>query len=263
MELMWFATILIASTMYGFLSPLIYARRLLYLSSASAHIALLAVVLAIPISKIALNSYFWAVMISLALMYAIGYTIHRGVDADTATAVFVAFTASLSVIAMYIVLTRYPIEADLMGLILGDPLLATLKDVVYLLVVSAITVTSVVLTYREQVYIGLERDCAVISGINVKLYDFVFYTVLGISTVAMIKVVGFVLQHVLILLPSAIAVAIAKNSKGVVLTSVVISVVAGVVGLYLAIITNQAPSGVIGLIMFLIYAFVKIKGGRV
>jgi ABC-type Mn2+/Zn2+ transport system permease subunit len=79
----------------------------------------------------------------------------------------------------------------------------------------------------------------------------------------MIKVVGFVLQHVLILLPSAIAVAIAKNSKGVVLTSVVISVVAGVVGLYLAIITNQAPSGVIGLIMFLIYAFVKIKGGRV
>jgi len=46
---------------------------------------------------------------------------------------------------------------------------------------------------------------------------------------------------------------LAKNSKSMLTTSIVVSLISGLVGLNLAILTNQAPSGVIGLLMFGIY----------
>ena len=248
-----------SALIYGFLSPLIAARRLYFLSAASVHLALLAVVLAIPMSKIVANEYFWAVIFGLVLMYSVGYAIHRGVDPDIATAVFISFSASITVIAMYFILTRYQIEVNLWSLILGDPLLASWDDIRYSAVVAVFTSTAVILTYKEQIYIGVERDKAAISGINLKIYDWLVYTLLGIATIALIKVIGFVLEHVLILLPSAISMVLAKNSKSALIISVMVSFISNLTGLYIAILANQSPSGTIGLILFTIYLLALLR----
>ena len=254
----WVAIIICASLIYGVLSPIISARKLYFLSIASSHSALLAVVLAIPLAKICLNEYLWSILIGISLLYCVCYAIEKGIDIDVATAIFVSFTSSASVIAMYLVLTNYPVETDLWSIILGDPLLVNWYDVYYTMIIAIITVMIVLLTYREQISIGIEKDCATLSGINVKLYDILLYTILGIATISMIKIVGFVLQHVLIALPSAISMLLAKNSKSMLITSIVVSLTSGLVGLNLAILTNQAPSGVIGLLMFGIYVITLI-----
>ncbi len=257
----WEIVILSASIVYGALSAVIAARRLYFLSASASHIALLAVTIAIPLSKLALNEYAWAVIVGLAMIYAVGYCIHRGIDPDVATAVFVSLSASLSVIAMYIVLTRYSISYDLWAIVLGDPLLVSWRCAIYTVFVAIITLSAVILTYREQICIGLEMDCAYLSGISVEFYDFVLYTLLGVATVAMIKVVGFVLQHVLILLPSAIAMCIAKDSKDTLYISVLASILLGSLGLQFAVLTDQAPSGVIGLLMFIAFVMARCRHG--
>lgn len=260
----WATIIIFASLTYGALSPLISARRLYFLSAASIHTALLAVVLAIPLARLTgLNEYGFAVAIGLMLTYCVGYAIYRRIDADVITAVFVSLTASLSVLAMYFVLTKFSIGADLWAIILGDPLLASREDAYYAMAVALFTVVAIVLTYREQVCIGIERDCAVLSGINVMFYDWIMYTLLGMATIAMIKIVGFVLEHVLLFLPSAIAVTLARSSKDVLIFSVFVSLISGLVGLHISVMLNQAPSGVIGLLMFLIYvAVIALKRCR-
>jgi ABC-type Mn2+/Zn2+ transport system permease subunit len=154
---------------------------------------------------------------------------------------------------MYFVITHYEIATDIWAMILGDPLLVTWSDLKFLSIVTAFVILVTVLTYREQIHIGFDRDCATLAGINVRLYDLAFYTVLGISTVAMLKVVGFVLQHVLILLPCAIAMKFARGSKGLIVYSVLISVIASIVGLTISLALNLSPSGVIGLVMFTFY----------
>ncbi len=257
----WEIVILSASVIYGALSAVIAARRLYFLSASASHTALLAVTIAIPLSKLVLNEYAWAVVVGLAMMYAVGYCIHRGTDPDVATAVFVSLSASLSVVAMYVVLTQYSMSYDLWAIVLGDPLLVSWRSSIYIALVAVITLSAVVLTYREQICIGLERDCAYLSGISVGIYDFVLYTLLGIATVAMIKIVGFVLQHVLILLPSAIAMNIAKDSKSMLYISVLVSILLGSLGLQLAVLTNQAPSGVIGLLMFIAFVAARCRHG--
>ncbi len=248
----WLLTVFFASLMYGTISPITYARKLQFLSAASSHTALLAVLISIPLSKF-IPDYFVSILVGLILMYIVGYAISKGADPNTATSVLVSFTASASVITMFYVVTNYEVRTDIDALIMGDPLLVTWKDVILLSLVSFFVVMTIVLTYKEQFHIGFDRDCATLAGIKVKLYDFIFYTILAISTIAMIKIVGFVLQHVLILLPCAIAMKIARSMKSLIFYSAFISVSSAMIGLLIALNLNISPSGVIGLIMFAFY----------
>ena len=251
----WVAVVVAAALAYGFMSPIVAARRLYFLAGASAHSALLAAVVAIPLAAWAspITEPAWATVIGLALMYVVGYMVHRGVDPDTATAVFVAATASASVIAIYYVLTRFPMRAELWAIIVGDPLLASWSDAWYALLVALTASLGVLLTYREQIYAGLDREFVALSGARLWLYDWLTFTFLGLTTVALIRVVGFVLEHVLLLLPAAIATRLARSSRGVLITSISISTAAALLGLYLAILLDQSPAGLIGAVLLVAY----------
>mgnify|MGYP003875939437 FL=1 len=265
LDVRWFLTMVSAGITYGFLGPIVAVRRLRFLATASSHAALLAVALAVIITNSlgVLNEYVWSILISLFLIYMVGYMIYRGISPDTATSIFVSLSASSSVIAMYFVLTRYSIGVDLWSIILGDPLLVRWNDVFFSILIALVTALSVILTYKENVCIGISRDCALITGLRVSLYDWLIYTLLGLASIAMIRVVGFILEHVLILLPVAIAILYARNAQGVLIMSTIISVASSVVGLVIGIVVNQAPSGMTGLLLLAIYAIlILIKWRR-
>jgi len=261
-EVRWVIIVASAALAYGFLSPVIAARRLYFLAGATPHAALLAAVLAIPMaSALGLGEYAWAIIIGLALIYLIGLMIHRGIDPDTSTAVFVAFTASASVLAIYYVLTHYPRETDIMAIIVGDPLLAGWRDTLYAVIVAAASAIIFGLTYREQVCIGVERDSVRLTGIRVAVYDLAAFTMLAASTVMLIRIVGFVLEHVLILLPAVIASTAMAGAMRSLVASVNLSLLASLLGIWAAVRLDLAPSGVTGIILLVIYLAVLLYGG--
>jgi len=71
-------------------------------------------------------------------------------------------------------------------------------------------------------------------------------------------VVGFVLEHVLLLLPAAIATRLSESSRDVLVASTSVSVMASLVGLYLAVLLDQSPAGVVGLLLLAIYLAVLV-----
>ena len=260
----WVLIMLFSALAYGSLSSIVSSRRLYFLASASPHSALLAVVLAIPLARElgVFNEYGWAIIFSILLAYSVGYFIHRGVNPDIVTATFVALTASTSVLMMYFVLTRYPIETDITALIIGDPLLTRWSDVIYAIGIGLFSIVCVVLTYRENVLIGIDTDSAKLAGLRTGIYDLLVFTLLALTTVGLLRIVGFVLEHVLILLPAAIASTIAESSKQALLISVFSSIIASMTGLYTAIVFNLSPSGTTGLILFIIYVISIIASNR-
>jgi len=254
-DIVWFLVMASAAIAYGSLSAIIAARRLFFLAGASAHSALLAAVIAIPIAEtLGLgNQQLWSIVVGILLTYTVGYMINRGIKSDIATAVFVSATASISVLAIYYVLTSYPLESDIWAIIVGDPLLARWSDALYSTAIALIILATVLITFREQVCIGTERDCAALTGLSIKLYDLVFFTILGLATVALIKTVGFVLEHVLILLPASIAVTISKSSLNVIFICIYVSVVSSFLALYIGILINQSPAAIAGIILLTVY----------
>ncbi len=254
----WVLVVVSASIAYGVLGPVIATRRLYFLAGASAHSALLAVSLAIPLTYVTIVSsvYFWSIVIGMVLLYVIGIAIVRSRDPDKVTAVFVAMTASLSVMAIYYVLTNYPLSTSLWAYIIGDPLLADWHDVLISIAASAIICILIILTYREQVLLGIDRDSAKLAGIRVYIYDWALFTSLGLATIVMLRTIGFILEHIFILIPAAIATVIGETSLDALLGSLSITLISGVLGLYLAVVLNLAPAGMIGTVMLISYALI-------
>ncbi len=256
-------TMLSAGIAFGSLSSIVLARRLMFLAAAIPHAALLSVLLAIPISMtFNVDTTAIAIALCLPMVMCVGIAIDRGLDPDTATAIFVASTASLSVIAMYIALTRYPLSYSLWSYIVGDPLLATDKDAILSLCIAIGVALAVRTVFGHEILSSIDRELAILYGARPTLYTLVIYGALAIACVSMVKFVGFVVQHILILLPATIASMISESCYSVLTISVSISSIAALAGLALAIPLDQAPAGLTGLLLLALYLLTVLRRWR-
>ena len=249
---------------FGALSILVAARRLYFMAASLAHSSLLAATLAIPLAYwVGGGVRGWAVLVAVALTMLFYALIEKGVDVDIASSVFVAAAASASVASMYYVLTSFPVSASLWAFILGDPLLVTLGDALATLLVGVASLLFTLLTYRENVCIGIDAAGSRLAGLRVKLYDALTFSALAAASVLLLRSVGFVVEHVLLLLPGAIAATVARGAWRALAYSLIASITAGLVGLALALILGVAPAASIGGVMLALYVAALVYRRRV
>ena len=257
--------LLIASILFGLVGSIIAARRLYFLAGASPHSALFAALSAVIAAYwlgIGLSSmyalYTLSILIGVIVIYLAGYLIFKGVDPDLATSILVAFASSFSVLAAYYIKTSLPVPFDVMSVVFGDPLLVTTRELIIAATVATITIIGIVLTFDAQVYLGVDRDSVLLTGAPIWLYDLVFFTLLGAVVVSLIRVVGFVLEHILILLPGALGASYGKSSREALIVSLVASLTAGSLGMLISMAAPVSPSGAVGVSMLLIYAVASL-----
>lgn len=256
----WFLSILFSSILYGSLSPLISARRMYFLAAEAPHISLLSIAAGIVLTNTfsILNELYIATFLSILLLCLIGFAIRLGVDPDIVTSTAVVLTASASVIAIAYVLSRYSIKYNLWSVVLGDPLLTTTGDLYVLALTSLIVLCTSFYVFKVNVYIGVDMDYVRLHGVRLNLYDIVLFSVIGVASVSLLKIVGFVLEHALLLLPSIIAMNFTEGSNKVFAASILVAVIMGMLGLTLSIHLNIAPAGSIGVVAFLFYVTTHI-----
>ncbi|MGC8974790.1 MAG: metal ABC transporter permease [Thermoprotei archaeon] len=255
LELKWLLTFISLGLIFGFLSPIIAARRLYYLSAAAPHSTLFSVALSIIVTGTSWSSnyYLVAVAVSVFLMLGVGYMVRSGVDPDVATSVFVAGTTASSVLILYYVSLNYRMTYSVNALILGDPLLISHNELLTLFFALVMTAVLVVTTFRENVCAGVDIDLLKLSGVRLSLYDLVPYSLLGFASVVLLRLVGYVMSHVMILLPSLISMNLSKRACGTLAHSAGLSTVSALSGLLLSARLNISPSGSVGLFLTIIY----------
>ncbi|MEM0086499.1 MAG: metal ABC transporter permease, partial [Zestosphaera sp.] len=200
LELRWLLTFTSLGLIFGFLSPVIAARRLYYLSAAAPHSTLFSIALSLIVTGTSWsnNYYVVAVAVSVLLMFGVSYMVRSGLDPDVATSVFVAGTTASSVLILYYVSVNYRMTYSVNALILGDPLLISYNELVMLSLTSIMTATLVITTFRENVCAGVDIDLLKLSGVKLALYDLVPYFLLGLASVVLLRLVGYVMSHVMI-----------------------------------------------------------------
>jgi len=262
-----FTSIVLSSSLLGLLSPIVTSRRLLFLTLGLTHVVLLAVASSAFITTtFQLPSTYNTVLtflVTWALAMAVWALIVSGVDEDVATGIVISTSASLSVIAIYAVLTTTRTPYSLWSYVLGDPLLATWDDVVFQLAVTIVISLVLANSYFKLIYVGLDREYAEALGLNTKALDALLLTLISLGTVAMLKTVGAVLLHVMYVLPGATAYRLVQKVGRAPQTSVGLALAGGILGYFVAMAFDVAPSGAIGAIMCLIYiatTFKKEKG---
>ncbi len=252
--LTWLIVVVASASAFGSLSLLIYARRLRYLAAASPHAAFLAAGAGILIANtIGGNVLFWTLVIGILLVYAAGYMSYKGADVEDSTSLLVAFSSSIGALVIYYVMTRYSYGVSIVSIVIGDPLLASKELIYYTALIGVISIIYVILTGRETIYIGTDPEDAKLSGLKIWFYDWLLYTFIGMATIGLVRAVGFVLEHVFLLIPGAIAALICRGIMQGITLSVAVSVLSASLGLVLAIILDLAPSASVGAILIVLY----------
>lgn len=260
----WVIVMLGSAAAFGSLSPLVHARRFSFFAASLPHSALLSVALGyIAATLLGGHPVAWAVALSLPFSYFLVHLLHKGVSEDIATSVFVSLTVSGSVAAIYYVLTSYPARVSLWSYILGDPLLSTWEDAWLTAAVGAASLALSATLLLKEMSIGLDSEFAMVSGVRVKVHNYLLATLLTIVSVSLLRVVGFVVEHVVLLLPSAIAAQVAGGAREFFAISVASSLTASLASLFLSLTLNIAPAATLGFVLLAFYvASLALGGGK-
>jgi len=228
-------------------------RGLTFLVAGVAHAALAGAALAILLDMYGIfpgfSEVFGAAIFAVITALVAGYVGRKGETEKMEVAIGVSFALTMSLAILLISMIReYAVRA--WGLIMGDILLLTEKDLLLLTVTTLIVVFAVLLFYKEFLFVSFDMEGAAAYGVRAELYHYVMLLLIALSVVVVLKGVGAILVYAMLVAPAAAANQFSKNTTLVMIWSFIIALIGGVTGLIIAALyVNVAPSAIAGLIV--------------
>lgn len=230
---------LLASVLIGTVSAVIgvyvVLRGLSFIGAGIAHASFGGVALGFLLGT---NPVLTAVVFCLLTAWGIAWTSRRAeVREDTAIGIFFAATMALGI--LFIGLMK-GYNVDLFGYLFGSVLSVTRAD----LWLSGLLAVGVLLTvglfFKELLFITFDPEMARVSGLPAGALYVLLLSLMALTIVLSIKVVGIILVSALIVIPAAAAYQLTEDFRRMMILAVVIGNLSAVVGLFLSYGLNTA-----------------------
>ncbi|MCR8433770.1 MAG: metal ABC transporter permease [Candidatus Korarchaeota archaeon] len=236
-------------------------RGMSFLVSTIAHSSLAGAALAILLRQyniININPTFGALIFGVLLALFIGSHSRTELREHMEVVIGVAFSLSMSLAILFISMMK-EYTTSVWALILGDILLLSTEDIIFLTTISTFVAFIFVLFMREFVNIAFDPEGVKALGVNVKLYEIILLILIASSVVVLLRGIGAILVYAVLIIPPAIANIMGKSITDVILKAFIISASAGIAGILLSIPLRIAPGAIIGLILAVLYLFTSIR----
>uniref|UniRef100_A0A7C2BKS9 Metal ABC transporter permease n=1 Tax=Thermosphaera aggregans TaxID=54254 RepID=A0A7C2BKS9_9CREN len=244
------ATYLMMGLTFSLTSIIVYYRKMEFLASSATHTSLLAVITGLMLEFLTGVQFpVWSLLIGLLIIYLAGILIRRGLEPNNTSAIIVASTSAFSVIGGYLLITSFPVSYNLNSLFLGDPLLLSSRDVFLAFLVTMTVLIIFILSMYEILSLGIDEVSVKLLGLRTGVYDALTYTIIGLTSIGLLRVSGYILQHVLILLPAITASFYSRSGKELILYSITLSLFSCSFGFLLSLQFNLSPTGLTGVVL--------------
>lgn len=251
------AVVLIAPLM-GILGTMAVNNKMAFFSDALGHSAFtgiaLGVLLGIENEIVSLIAFGVFVALLITKVKNKGNT-----SSDTVISVF----SSSSVAIGLLVLSYGGSFTKYNSYLVGDILSVTAGEILSLLITLVAVCVIWALIYNKLLVISINRELAASRGIKTALYENIFVIMVAVVVMLSIKWVGILLINSLLILPAASARNIAKNSRGYLAGSVVISTVCAVAGLIISFYASTSAGATIvtvsAVVFFITYIISRKK----
>jgi len=247
---------LVASVLIGTVSAVIgvyvVLRGLAFIGAGIAHASFGGVALGFLIG---VNPVLTAVLFSLLTAWGIAWTSRRGeVKEDTAIGVF--FAASMALGILFIGL-MHNYNVDLFGYLFGSVLAVTAEDLRLSLLLGAVVLLTVGLFFKELLFVTFDQEMARVSGLPAGALYILLLSLMALTIVLSIKVVGIILVSALVVIPAAAAYQLTEDFWRMMVLAVVIGNLSAIAGLFLSY-RFDTPSGATMVLMATLVFFVSI-----
>lgn len=230
-------TALMTSILCGIIGSYIVSRRIVFIGGGITHTSF---------GGIGLGYYLGVDPIITASIFGVLSAIgikavsdKAGVREDSAIGIFWAFGMALGIIFIYLTPGYAP---DLMTYLFGNILIVSTSDIFLISGLGLVTAMIFILLFKEIQAIAFDEDFARTQNIKVDLINYFLISIVALTIVLNIRVVGIILVMSLLTIPQATASLITKDFKKMIFLSIIIAVISSFSGLFLSY-KLSIPSG--------------------
>lgn len=245
----------------GIIGTYVVINRIVFLSGGIAHAAYGGIGLGYLLG---INPIIGAILFSILAALGMG-SVHRktGQRSDTIIGVMWAVGMALGIIFLDL---SPGYKADLMSYLFGSILAVPNSDLIIMLILNLIILIVVVLYFKELQAISFDETFAFVVNVPVDRLYLMLVTMIGLTVVMTMRIVGLIMVIALLTMPSAIAGLFVKDMKRMMIVSVLLSILFTFIGLLLSYYLNLTSGATIILvsgsayfISFLIQNFINKK----
>jgi zinc transport system permease protein len=254
----FFQRAFLAGVLVGFLSSyygvFVVQRRMGFLGSGLAHAAFGGVAMGLFFNQ---EPLLFAIPFTILVAIAITYVKEKtNLAEDTTIGIF--FSVSMALGIIFIALKKN-YSSDAFNYLFGSILAVNQNDIYITLALVFLTALLSPL-WRRWAYSSFDRELAFTDKINVVLDDYLLNTLVAITIVVSIKVVGIVLIAAFLVIPSASARLLAKTFSKMTVLSVLLGVTSAIGGLLISYFLD-VPSGatiiLLQALVFFLFMFIS------
>jgi zinc transport system permease protein len=180
------------------------------------------------------------------------------IHGDSAIAII---SASSLAIGTFIISITKGVNTDINNYLFGSILSINEKDIIVSIILSIIVILLYVFSYNKIFAITFDERFAKSIGVKTNLYNMIFASLCSIVVVLGMRLMGSLLISSLIIFPTLSSMQLFKKFKSVIISSIIISIVSFIVGLYISFI-YATPTGativIANLIVFLLFKLLSI-----
>jgi ABC-type Mn2+/Zn2+ transport system permease subunit len=217
-------------------------RRMAFIGDALAHTILPGIVVAY------LNQWnlsIGAMVAGVLTALGIGWLSRRD-EIREDTAIGVLFTAMFALGILMISTVRS--FRDFSHILFGNLLGVSMSDVALMSVLTLLILLTLFLFHKELELTSFDPTHARVIGLSADKLRYLLLVLLALTVVSAIQVVGVVLTSALLITPAATAALLSERLSRMILIAIIVSIISGVMGLYVSFYASVASGAVIVLI---------------
>jgi ABC-type Mn2+/Zn2+ transport system permease subunit len=235
----------------GIISPLLIARKNAFIGSAISHSTLLGLSIALSIFSVQQNLQvflFTLITTLLCTLILARSTFKEHLPTDSMIGIFYTSTMALGILIHSLFAKN---KSDLLNFLFGNILLLTTEDMILSCCLLIITVLIIFIPIYKWLYLTFDEEGAITSGINAKLYHYIFFILLTFVIVTSIKLAGTILIETFLLIPGFFSLKFAKNIKQTFIYSILFSASLAFIGLIIANAYGLPSGATLAVVQFL------------
>jgi zinc transport system permease protein len=248
-------TAVLVSIVCGVVGSYVVIKRIVSLSGAISHAAFGGVGLGYFLT---VNPVLAAIPFSIASAMIIGGVEKKvKISADTAMGILWSVGMALGVIFINLTPGYAP---DLFSYLFGDILTVSNSDLIIMLILDLIIITTVYLFRREFLSVSFDEEFSTVVGLPSLPIYMLLLALVALSVVVLMKVVGIILLIALFTIPAAISKQYTHNLTRLMILATTISIILSALGIIISYIFNLASGATIVMVLaaaFLISYYLK------
>ena len=184
------------------------------------------------------------------------------INGDAAIAMVSVSSLALGYLLMNIFNTSSNISGDVCSSLFGSTsiLTLTITDVWISIILSIIVIFIYIFFYNKIFAVTFDEEFSKATGIKTELYNFILAVVISVVIVLAMRLVGSLLISALIIFPALSSMKIFKSYFGVTISSIVISIICAVSGIFISIISSTPVGSTIVVVNLGIFIILSIFG---